>query len=325
MLLMGIAFQIKPTVVFEGAYFGLALIALARRSGCRGAPLLRDAGLWAGCALAPTLVALVAYAAAGHAAVFVQSNFISIFDREIDGRQMAAALARLAEQLLALTPFWVCAAIAIPRLRLREASGRPALLAVGWAAASLAGYLVVGTWSEHFVLALLPSFSLLAALACHAMADRQAAVIRLVGVGLIAGLGRSACEVATEGNARDAQRVANLVTPHLRHGCLYVVNAPPVLYLLTHSCLPTRYVFPSHLLSQKYARSLGSDPAAEMRRLLAQRPAAIVTGGPYANPNKANQRLLEAELHRNYALLTATRIGIKPVLIFTRKADGDSR
>jgi len=323
MLLAGIAIQIKYPAVFEGVFFGLALLWIGHRRGRRFGRLAADAALWVGCALAPSLAALLTYAALGHAGPFIQDNFVSIFGRQTDGGQSLMAFVRLAEQMLALSPFWLCAAITVRRVRSPGLAGRPEVVGMlAWAGAALIGYLPAGTWSEHFVLPLLSPLSLLGAVACDGVANRKGAIARLVGIGLIAGFGRSACEVATEGNARDAQRIANLVTPYLHDGgCLYVVNAPPSLYLLTHSCLLTRYAFPSHLLSQKYAPTLGSDATAEMRRLLRRKPAVIVMGRPYANPNRVNQRLLDAELRLHYRQLTAAHVGVRPLAIWVRQPE----
>ena len=322
MLLTGAALQIKYTVVFEGLFFGLALLWLGSARGWSIGALASNATLWVGCALAPTLAAFLTYAEMGHAAEFAQDNFLSFFNRNIDRGQFLTALARLAAQLIALSPFWCCAAIARRRLRSAEGAGRREIAGLfGWAGAAVLGYLLGGTWSEHFVMPLLAPLSLLGAFAIDAAANRKGAVMRLVGIGLIAGFGRSLCERATEGGKRDIGRVAQIVAPYLGRSCLYVINAPSSLYLLTNSCLPSRYVFPSHLLSQKYAGSLGSDPRQEMRLLLARRPAAIVMGRPYANPNRVNQRVLGDELERSYRFLTQTRIGVRPVLIFIRKPD----
>ncbi len=322
MLLAGIAIQIKYPAVFEGVFFGLTLLWIGHRRGRRFGRLAADAALWVGCALTPSLAALLTYAALGHAGPFIQDNFVSIFGRQTDGGQSLMAFVRLAEQMLALSPFWLCAAIAVRRVRSPDLAGRPEMIGMlAWAGAALIGYLPAGTWSEHFVLPLLPPLSLLGALACDGVANRKGAIARLVGIGLIAGFGRSQCEVATEGNARDAQRIANLVTPYLHGGCLYVVNAPPSLYLLTHSCLLTRYAFPSHLLSQKYAPTLGSDATAEMRRLLRRKPAVIVMGRPYANPNRVNQRLLDAELRLHYQYLTTAHVGVRPLVIWIRRPE----
>ena len=63
MLLMGFAIQGKPTVVFEGAWFGIALLVAAWRARLGVAALTQEAAGLVAVALAPTLVALAAYTA----------------------------------------------------------------------------------------------------------------------------------------------------------------------------------------------------------------------------------------------------------------------
>ncbi len=55
MLLLGVAMQIKYSVLAEGVYFGLVLSWLSWRADPRWPRLLADMGLWCGLALLPTL------------------------------------------------------------------------------------------------------------------------------------------------------------------------------------------------------------------------------------------------------------------------------
>ena len=58
--------------------------------------------------------------------------------------------------------------------------------------------------------------------------------------------------------------------------CLFVFDGEPILYHLTGSCLPTRFAFPTHLNDQRETGAIGVDQVAELRRVLATRPAYIV-------------------------------------------------
>jgi hypothetical protein len=98
--------------------------------------------------------------------------------------------------------------------------------------------------------------------------------------------------------------------PH--HGCIYVYDGYPALYMLTHSCLPTRWVFPGHLNThdEASAKALGVDPAAEVRRILATRPEVIVDDAPaYEFGNPETRALVEAALARDYHLAARVQTG----------------
>lgn len=93
--------------------------------------------------------------------------------------------------------------------------------------------------------------------------------------------------------------------PYTRQGCIYLNDGPPIVYLLTHSCLPTRYVFPSHL--NEAAEAGATDATRNMAALLASRPTAIfVADKPLAHTrNLATAAMLDAALARDYERVTA--------------------
>ena len=97
-----------------------------------------------------------------------------------------------------------------------------------------------------------------------------------------------------------------------RHGCIYVYDGYPALYMLTHSCLPTRWVFPGHLNTsdEASAKALGVDPVVEVRRILETRPEVIVDDAPaFALGNAATRALVESALARDYALAAKVETG----------------
>ena len=61
-------------------------------------------------------------------------------------------------------------------------------------------------------------------------------------------------------------------------GCSFVFDAPPALYTAAHTCLPTRYPFPPHLIEPSEAVAIGIDPRRELARILAAKPPAIAVG-----------------------------------------------
>ncbi|MGO7251468.1 hypothetical protein ACCS63_34620, partial [Rhizobium brockwellii] len=101
----------------------------------------------------------------------------------------------------------------------------------------------------------------------------------------------------TKGGATEANAVAQAAT--LARGCLYVYDGYPALYMLTHSCLPSKWVFPGHLNTQDEASraAIGVDPVAEIRRILATQPGAIVDDYPrFAFGNRATRAVLHEVL-----------------------------
>lgn len=123
----------------------------------------------------------------------------------------------------------------------------------------------------------------------------------------------------TKGGAVEARAA----TP--ARGCLYVYDGYPALYLLTHSCLPTKWVFPGHLATQDEASAaaIGVDPVAEVRRILAARPGAIVDDYPrFAFGNPATRGVLKGVLARDYHLAACVPTGPSRVRLVYRPGPG---
>ncbi len=314
MLLAGLAMQIKYAAVFEGLFFGLSLLWTGRQRGRALPRLAADAAVWIAIALAPTLAAYAAYAAMGHGEAFIDANFLSIFRDEMP---FLPALVRLLWELLGLSPFWVCAWIGWRRCKAKPV----ARWIFAWAGASIAGFLLFGNWFDHYVLPLLAPLSLIAALAFDSVTRRRAAIGLVVGLGLAAGYPRGIVDVAGLGDRDRMDRLAGLIQPHLGKGCLYVADDLSILYYLTRSCLPSRFAFPDHLALKRYDRALGIDQRAEVARVLASRPPAIVVWtNPGPETGYAYRALLEAALRAHYRPVGTQQIGTDVFTVFARAA-----
>jgi len=106
--------------------------------------------------------------------------------------------------------------------------------------------------------------------------------------------------------------VAAAAAPGPKGGCIYVYNGYPALYMLTHSCLPTRWAFPGHLdsVSEASSAALGVDPAAEEARVLASHPIAIIDDEPaYEGGNPRNRAMMQAVVARDYTLAARVHTG----------------
>ena len=315
MLLTGIALQIKYSVIFEGVFFGITLLWIGKARGRSWLRLAGDAPIWIACALAPTLAAWLAFAAMGYGQAFVQANFLSIL---LDKNDFLPALGRLAGLSLGLGPFMICAWLAWKRWRGSERPGkREALWILAWSAVSIAGFLAFGVWYDLYVLPLLAPLSLIAAMAFDHFAKQRRAIAVMIGLGLAGGIGHSGVDMWLKGNAHDANRLAALIKPHLGNGCLYVNEDLPILYYLTGSCLPSRYLFPQHLTSPRFAPALGVSQLGELKAVLARRPAAIVIRTiPDDDVEPASRAILMAALKRDYTIAGGTMVGVDRFVVY---------
>lgn len=297
MLLVGIALQIKYSVVFEGSFLGLALLWSARAM-----PLPRLTGLallWAGTALLPTLAAAAAYWHMGHLDAWLFANVTSIAGKLPD--PLAVKLEGLGLMALIAAPL-VAAAMSRP-------AGATHRFMLAWLAASVGGVLLFGSYGAHYLMPVLVPLTILAAprLATRA---RGAAVLAL---GLVTGQAALALTYAGKGGRTEARAVAEAARPRAG-GCMWVYDGYPALYRLTGSCLPTRYVFPGHLNTANEASTtaLGTDPIREVRRVLATRPDTIVDNYPaYSRGNPATRAILAETLARDYRLAATIRTGAR--------------
>ena len=289
MLLMGLAIQLKPTVVFEGAWFGIALLIAAWRERLRVAALTQEAAGLVVVALAPTLVALAVYTAIGHADAWWFANVESIFARGVTPHEpIAAHLLGLA--LVFAAPV-VAAAHALVRLDTRWFIG-------GWLIASLTGLLVLPPYYNHYALPLVAPLALLAGVGI-ARSNLLALAVGGAGISLLL-LSGYPHRGETAAMRTSVMRGAATINRYRGAGCLFVFQAPPVFYEATRSCLPTRYAFSTHLTFAGESRAIGLDPVAEVRRILATRPTVIMTTAPHGDVNRATFALLRAALQRDY-------------------------
>ena len=307
MALVGIALQVKYSAVFEGGFLGLALIVLAWRSGERPARIAVMAAGWIALALAPTAAAWGWYAAAGHGGAFAYANFRSIFDR--DAAPLAVTAGRLAGMAVQLSPL---AAAAIVGMRgRRDPAGR---LLAGWALAAVAGVLLFGGYFDHYALPVLVPLAVCAA----PVLERTRAALPIGALALALSAVAQLKARAHYGSGAEQHRIATAVGQHPA-GCLFVFDAELALYRMTHSCLPSRWIFPSHLINADEARAAGVDQGAEIARILAARPSFVVaTGPPDAKLNPASLAALRRGLAGRYVRVLTVPVGARRRVVYRR-------
>lgn len=294
-LLAGLAIQTKYTPVVEGAFFGLAHCWYLHRAGAR-LPLLSAAALgWALLGLAPTLSAIAWYHALGPQmfAQFWFSNFASVALRR--GYPAAKIAGRLAGTAAQLSPFLVCVALAW-RWRPTERRGEHAV-AFGWLGAALIGYAMIGAFFDHYALPLLVPLAIVAA---PALGRSRAALAGSMAVAAILFAFHWGSE---PDDRRSAQATAAVMAAHARQGCPYVFAGDSILYHLSGTCVPTAYAFPSTLAYAAEQGATGIDEAAEVRRIMANRPPVVVTmDTPLAPWNRQSLAVMTPLLARDYRL-----------------------
>ena len=304
MLVMGVALQIKPTAVFPGIWLGSTLLWLAWRARWTWPRRGGAALAWIGAALLPTLAALGWYAAHGHLDAYVFANFLSIAAKGSDGSVGAEAL-RAAKTLLRLgVPFGV--AIVLLGVSVAKASpvtmSRPLAFVFGWFLSGVAAFLALGAAYPHYALVAAPMGCLLVGMAIRLRGSLGFAMIAVALA--MSGWLLNKDIARIRDNRIVAPRLAALaadIRPQLKNGCLYVYHGPVILYTLTGSCVPTRFVFPNHLSTAAEASGLGIDATAEVARILRGRPPVIIDA-PFGFhvSNTATEALVRRTLAADY-------------------------
>ncbi|RIV87556.1 ArnT family glycosyltransferase [Aurantiacibacter zhengii] len=310
MVLGGLALQIKYTVVAQCVFFGAWALYAEYRRGRALSELAAIAAIFALLGLLPTIAVGLFYAAIGQFDAFWFANFESFFNRA------AAPQGRWAPSyVVGVAPVVVLMLSGIyAALRVKNPAPLSAwLFYLAWTLAALAGVLMPGTVYLYYYAAL----SAPVALVALPLLDRHGplnigpiVVLTTILFALLSLPDRH--EKSLE--ERDAARtLAAAIAPHVggEDNCLWVWDGPTVLYRLTGSCVPTRYVYPDHLNNALETDALEVEQTEEIARILAMRPGAIVTADRGMTVRNAEAKaLVEDELARSYEpRLTVTMHG----------------
>ena len=272
----GLAIAFKMSAAFEGLFFGLAVVALLMRGGARLSRTIKIAALLALLGLLPMLAAAAWYALAGHSAEFWQAVVTSNFARSYDAANRAA---RLWAAWLSIQPLALIAVCGLISLRRDGQFGTAAKVVTGWFIAAALAIAAFPTVYSHYLLTMLPPLCVAAAgLYRHPRWGAPLALV-LSGVYLV-----SSGEVNFAERARSRAESTRLVaavrqaTPHHR---LLVWGFPSYLYVLADAKPPSVLAFPPHLFDANEIGSSGIDETAEVSRILAARPEAVVVQRPF--------------------------------------------
>lgn len=312
--LAGVAVQMKYVPLFEGIFFGLAHLWFLRRAGAKAKTLGGAALLWAAAGLAPTAAAIGWYAARGPAAfdAFWFANVTSIALRP--GYPLDQIAMRLLGIVAQLSPLIVGAALGW-RWRTRHgAAAARAAIAFVWLATAAGGFMLVGTFFDHYALPLVTPLAIVAAIGFGHSG-------RTLAASLGAGLLLFTIERIIEPRDGDgARQVAAIVAANSGGECPYVFIGDTITYHLAKTCLPTAYAFPNLLAYTTEQGATGIDEAAEVRRILANRPPVIVTSSRrLAIWNQGSIAALTATLRSDYRLVFSVARRDYRTLVYLRR------
>lgn len=303
MALVGLALQVKYSVVFEGVALGLYLLWRHWRGWVSASG---HAALLVAVALLPTLAAWGSYVALGQGAAFVYANFTSIFARVAD--PWPEQLANAATLVLIVSPLVAMAFAGEGATTVRR-------FLRCWFAVALAGVAVFGSWFDHYGLpVLVPGCACAAGFFAQTRWRRLGPII--LGVAAAIGVARVTIDRHNRGNGGQLAALEDAIGRG--PGCLYVYSGETMLYPATGRCSATRWLFPSHLTRAREARAVGTDQAREVRRILATGPAVIVMRPPYRGERPAIRALVAAQVHARYRLAARLPMGREQVEVWRR-------
>jgi hypothetical protein len=309
MLSCGIALTIKPTSIVESAFLGA--VASWRILQFPEIPLQRRLATIIGYAtlgVLPTALILLHFLMLGQFQIYWFATVVSIGLRAPESALVKWYSIR--DLTLRLLPFWIIVfggALAFARSKAPPATK---FLLVGWSAAAIGGFLLVPNFWDHYALPLLAPFSVL----CAPIFARRGTGLVWMGallLSLAVTTGWPRISAAHEANVQ-LSRVASVIETERRGGCVYVFEGAPMIYAVTGGCHVTSRLFPEHLDFAAERQSVGLNTRLELERVLAKKPAVIVTT---AKPlkflsDRGQRRRLYAELRAGYrkvATLPLTR------------------
>jgi hypothetical protein len=316
MALVGIGLQIKYSLVFEGMFFGLWLLAAEWREARTVSALLGYGALLVAVSMLPTALAAAFYAAIGHWDAFLYANFLSILRRNPDGLlELASNFGRI---VLIMSPLVASAIVALVRSAPFAASepGRARRFVAIWLAVAIGSVLIFRPWFDHYALPILLPACAAAAEMLGSDGWRRRFTPALLAIAAIGGQIVLLTSSAGRGNA--TQFAALTRTVGRGPGCLYLYSGSTMLYASTQRCSLSRYIMPSHLSRTREAGATGVDQDQEIRRILAAGPAVVVIRPPYRGERPAAHRLVTQAMARDYRLAAQLPMGSELVSVYRR-------
>ncbi|QCE34449.1 hypothetical protein FAI40_03345 [Acetobacteraceae bacterium] len=299
MFLLGLAIQIKPTVLFEGTFLGCLLVFICWRTQRNIFSLLTNAVLWPFIALLPTLLVMGFYAHIGHFQEWYFATIESAFLRQsIENPAEAFKLFILLGITLSL---WLIVLFTSWRQFLIKEREYFIILTL-WLTAAIVAILLIHPYHPVYTLPLALPFALLAGFLAM-KSDLLGQILMMMLFLLVASEMFRSLPPLLSGHSREQyQKLQKIAKDH--PGCLLeyggIVTMLDLTPEMSKNCHLTKYLFPAHLSAPNEEGAIGvADAGEELHRILDEKPEMILVGGDYFEETSPyrNFRFLKRQNH----------------------------
>ncbi|MGN7997366.1 ArnT family glycosyltransferase [Sphingomonas sp. 22176] len=322
MLLVGLAMQVKYSVLFEGLFLGLWLTVREWRLGATPLQWAIRIAAYALAAMVPTVLAGAVYAALGHFDAWFFANFKSILDRKSDpASELALAFLQMVLFLgPLLTVCWFSRRLP-PADALTEQRRN---LLFGWLIASVVGLILFGSWFNHYALpVMMPASLCCAGFFGAAPQGRRIVAPALLAVALVAGETIVVTSAWRRGNDAQLETIAAAIGHG--PGCLYLHSGDTAIYAASGRCAASAWVFPSHLARERENGAVGVDQLEEVDRIFRRHPAVVAMRTPFSGERRVvRERVLQYLQRDGYRLRGRYPIGDDYISVYGAAVDDRS-
>jgi len=314
MALFGLALQVKPSVIFDGAFFGLWILWRKRAAGFNYASLAILGVTMMAIALVPTAIAAASFAAIGHFDAWWFATIVAIGMR--NAPPWPESLGNLGIIFLILVLLLAMARVGLKRST--ELRQTPRLMLLGWLTSSIVGLLLFGTWFDHYSLPTMLPASIAAAASFSGSGRPRRWQLATLILAVIAGQALMVKRRWERGTPAQFEKIVAAVGNG--PGCLYVYAGDSMLYAATQRCAATRYTFPAFLT--RNTETIAIDQRGEIDRILASRPSILVDSGHFRGeiPERRAQFLRAAS--KGYMVIARLPEGRMSVTVYRLRAGG---
>ncbi|WP_343222071.1 hypothetical protein [Novosphingobium profundi] len=283
MLLAGCAITIKTTALFEAVFLGLAAAFWQLKAQAGPALPRRFATIaaWALIGALPALAIAAWYALHGYWDIYWHAMVTSNLDKPGNVRDGAI---RATIDFILLAPVLIVGVLALP-----EWKGAPFAFLRAWLLAALVGLCSVPRFYMHYCLPILVPLSILPA---RFLERRILGPLAVAALAIWSVPQSQAFDFARSQKARAGMEALLTAIRQNDDGRdIYVVDAPPALYMMSGHRIPSPLIFPGHLAHTIERDVSHLSTIGEVRRVLATHPGIIVVP-PKVNDGPENREVM---------------------------------
>lgn len=305
-LSLGIGLLIKQLVIFDLIamllILGKSLIFNKVNNSSlteRFIQLMRSYSLFLFGAILPFLVTVLSYLISGHFNDFIYANFTANVLRSNLGFALNRFLKAIVVQTAQYFVLWsglILTLLYVSFFKKINREDKDKLISgLIWFGFAFLGVCYTKDFWSHYFLQILPALCFLTSFIINQLVDtrlprkaRNIALIPIV-IGLILSsyfVIRSLIKsgeiiyfrfVKGINNWGDPTAVvADYVRKRLANNYIYVVDDQPIIYFLAQAKVPTKYVFPGHLLGEDFAKVAGINSLQELNSIIKKKPVYIL-------------------------------------------------